>query len=73
MSNPQSAHLNESCDELLARLALGGVSEIGVSFPDASFGPESYFAAGYPFVLLLRDALPYFLQALLGRFFLRFV
>ena len=33
------------------------VSEIGVSFPDETFGPEAYLAQGYPFAFLLRDIL----------------
>ena len=36
-----------------------GLSEIGVAFPDASFGPEAYFAAGYPFGFLIRDVLQF--------------
>lgn len=36
-----------------------GLSEIGVSFPDASFGPETYLAKGYPFGFLIRDALQF--------------
>jgi len=34
-----------------------GISEIGVSYPDASFGDESRF--GVPFIFLLRDILRY--------------
>ena len=36
-----------------------GVSEIGVSYPDDSFGPESYLAPGYPFGFLIRDILQF--------------
>jgi len=36
-----------------------GLSEIGVSYPDASFGPETYLARGYPFVFLIRDVLQF--------------
>jgi isopenicillin-N N-acyltransferase-like protein len=36
-----------------------GLSEIGVSFPDASFGPETYLAKGYPFGYLIRDVLQF--------------
>ena len=36
-----------------------GLSEIGVSFPDASFGPERYLAKGYPFGYLIRDILQF--------------
>lgn len=36
-----------------------GMSEIGVSFPDESFGPETYFARGYPFTYLIRDVLQF--------------
>jgi isopenicillin-N N-acyltransferase-like protein len=36
-----------------------GVSEIGVSYPDASFGPEAYLVPGYPFGFLLRDVLQF--------------
>ena len=36
-----------------------GLSEIGVSYPDASFGPERYLAAGYPFGFLIRDVLQF--------------
>ena len=32
-----------------------GISEIGASYPDASFGSES--RVGYPFIFLLRDIL----------------
>eukprot|EP00591_Stephanopyxis_turris_P011699 CAMPEP_0195508264 /NCGR_PEP_ID=MMETSP0794_2-20130614/1517_1 /TAXON_ID=515487 /ORGANISM="Stephanopyxis turris, Strain CCMP 815" /LENGTH=450 /DNA_ID=CAMNT_0040635175 /DNA_START=51 /DNA_END=1403 /DNA_ORIENTATION=- len=35
------------------------VSEIGVSFPDNTFGPETYLAKGYPFSYLIRDILQY--------------
>ena len=35
------------------------VSEIGVSYPDASFGPETYLAKGYPFAFLIRDVLQF--------------
>lgn len=34
-----------------------GINEIGVSFPDASFGNESF--AGIPFIFLLRDILQF--------------
>ena len=36
-----------------------GLSEIGVSFPDESFGPETYLARGYPFGFLIRDVLQF--------------
>ena len=36
-----------------------GISEIGVSYPDETFGPETYLAAGYPFGFLLRDILQF--------------
>ena len=36
-----------------------GLSEIGVSYPDESFGPEEYFAPGYPFGYLIRDVLQF--------------
>ena len=36
-----------------------GISEIGVSYPDASFGSESYLARGYPFGFLIRDVLQF--------------
>lgn len=36
-----------------------GMSEIGVSFPDASFGKEHYLAKGYPFGFLIRDVLQF--------------
>jgi len=36
-----------------------GISEIGVSYPDETFGPETYLAAGYPFGYLLRDVLQF--------------
>ena len=36
-----------------------GISEIGVSYPDASFGKETYLAPGYPFTYLLRDILQF--------------
>jgi hypothetical protein len=36
-----------------------GVSEIGVSYPDASFGNETYLAKGYPFTYLIRDVLQF--------------
>jgi hypothetical protein len=35
------------------------VSEIGVSFPDDTFGNETYLAKGYPFSYLIRDILQY--------------
>ena len=35
------------------------ISEIGVSYPDASFGKEHYLAPGYPFGFVLRDILQY--------------
>ena len=35
------------------------LSEIGVSYPDASFGPETYLAKGYPFSYLIRDILQF--------------
>lgn len=35
------------------------MSEIGVSYPDDSFGNETYFAKGYPFGYLIRDILQY--------------
>ena len=36
-----------------------GLSEIGVSYPDASFGTETYLAKGYPFGFLIRDILQF--------------
>lgn len=36
-----------------------GISEIGVSFPDSSFGPEHFLAKGYPFAFLMRDVLQF--------------
>jgi len=36
-----------------------GMSEIGVSFPDKSFGKETYLAKGYPFGFLIRDILQF--------------
>lgn len=35
------------------------VSEIGVSYPDKSFGPERYLAPGYPFGFVIRDVLQF--------------
>jgi isopenicillin-N N-acyltransferase-like protein len=35
------------------------LSEIGVSYPDATFGPETYLAKGYPFSFLIRDILQF--------------
>jgi isopenicillin-N N-acyltransferase like protein len=35
------------------------LSEIGVSYPDASFGPETYLARGYPFGYIIRDMLQF--------------
>lgn len=35
------------------------MSEIGVTYPDESFGKESYLAKGYPFAFLIRDILQY--------------
>jgi hypothetical protein len=35
------------------------LSEIGVSYPDATFGPETYLAKGYPFGYLIRDILQF--------------
>ena len=35
------------------------MSEIGVSFPDNTFGNETYLAKGYPFSYLIRDILQY--------------
>jgi hypothetical protein len=35
------------------------VSEIGVSYPDDSFGKETYLAPGYPFSFLIRDILQF--------------
>ena len=39
-----------------AKLAM---SEIGVSYPDETFGKEKYLASGYPFGFLIRDVLQY--------------
>ena len=36
-----------------------GLSEIGVSYPDATFGKETYLAKGYPFGYLIRDILQF--------------
>ena len=36
-----------------------GMSEIGVSFPDESFGAETYLAKGYPFAFLIRDVIQF--------------
>ncbi len=35
------------------------LSEIGVSYPDSSFGKETYLARGYPFGFLIRDILQF--------------
>jgi len=35
------------------------MSEIGVSYPDSTFGNESYLARGYPFGYLIRDILQF--------------
>lgn len=35
------------------------LSEIGVSYPDSSFGPETYLAKGYPFGYIIRDMLQF--------------
>lgn len=35
------------------------ISEIGVTYPDETFGPETYLAPGYPFVFILRDILQF--------------
>lgn len=36
-----------------------GLSEIGVSYPDETFGKETYLAAGYPFGFMIRDILQF--------------
>lgn len=33
--------------------------EIQVSYPDKSFGPETYLAKGYPFGYIIRDVLQF--------------
>lgn len=35
------------------------ISEIGVSYPDETFGSETYLAKGYPFGFLIRDILQF--------------
>lgn len=35
------------------------MSEIGVTYPDESFGKEGYLAKGYPFAFIIRDILQY--------------
>lgn len=35
------------------------ISEIGVSYPDETFGPERYLAPGYPFGFVIRDVLQF--------------
>ena len=35
------------------------MSEIGVSYPDATFGKETYLAKGYPFSYIIRDMLQF--------------